>query len=136
MNANAMPIPYTDARLTKREEVRYHRRRAAWTLASKLGDVTDSEYDKAYGLLNRCTRWAIAQQRHDKGETAYNWNKPWYVHEGELLLKRMERLNDELRKYGCVIANCGYFCQNVYDYDFERHVITNDFASHYLHFFD
>lgn len=94
---------------------------------------TVGQVDAARDLLNRCTRWAIAQMRHDESETATNHNKYWYVHEGELLYARMERLNNELRAYGCGIACCGYFCQNVYPFDFERHVITGNGL---LHFFD
>ena len=94
---------------------------------------TVEQVDAAYDLLNRCTRWAIAQMRHDESEDSTNHNKRWYIHEGELLYARMERLEKELRPYGCGIACCGYFCENVYPFDFERHVIT---GSGLLHFYD
>lgn len=94
---------------------------------------TVAQVDAAYDLLNRCTRWAIAQMRHDESETSTNHKQHWYVHEGELLYARMERLNNELRAYGCGIACCGYFCENVYPMDFEHHVIT---GYGLLHFFD
>lgn len=113
---------------------RLWRRQSAWDMAHYISeDVTEEEYDKAYDLLNRCTRWAIAQMRHDESETERNYNASWYVHEGELLDKRYEKLQSELREYGCIINNAGYFCQNVNRYDFERHVIT---GSNLLHFFD
>ena len=134
--AHEIELEHTDKRLNKREEVRYHRRRAAWFLASKLGDVTQESYDKAFDLLKRCTLWAIKQMRHDESETSENHKAYWYVHEGELLYRRMERLDAELRPYGCKIACLGYFCENVYDYDFDNNVITNEKCNHYLHFFD
>ena len=96
-------------------------------------EVTDEQFDKAYDLLNRCTRWAIAQMRHDESETSENWDKRWYVEEGERLDRRREKLEAELMEYGCIINCAGYFCENVNRYDFERHVITD---GNLLHFFD
>ena len=114
--------------------VRYWRRCAAWDMAARKGEpVTVDAYESAYDLLNRCIRWALAQQRHDESETSYNHDKYWYVHEGELLYARMEQLQNEVEEYGCTIACCGYFCQNVYPYDFEHHVITGNGL---LYFFD
>lgn len=94
---------------------------------------TIEQVDAAADLLNRCTRWALAQMRHNEGETSTNFKQYWYVHEGDLLYARMERLEAELRPYGCGIACCGYFHEDVYPMDFERHVITGNGL---LHFFE
>ena len=113
---------------------RLWRRQSAWDMAHYISeDVSEEEYEKAYALLNRCTRWAIAQMRHDESETADNWNALWYVLEGERLNRRYEKLQAELREYGCTINCGGYFCQNVNRYDAERRCIT---GSNLLHFFD
>ena len=118
----------------RRTLVRFWRAASAWDLAHMVADeVTEDDYNRAADLLNRCTRWAIAQMRHDETETAENHDKPARIHAGELLERRMERLNEELRPYGCKIQNLGYFCENVYPYDFENHTVT---GSGLLHFYD
>lgn len=121
---------------SQRSIIRYRRECAAFELASLLdSEPTVDDVMKAKRLLNRCTRWAIAQMRHDENETSTNYNKRWYMAEGERLYNRMERLNDELRAYSCGIACCGYFCQNVYHFDFNHHVIVGP-SGGFLHFFD
>ena len=120
--------------LSHRALTRLWRMQSAWDMAHYISDeVSEEQYEKAYDLLNRCTRWAIAQMRFDESETAENWNSRYRKHQEELLDKRCEKLSEELREYGCVINCGGYFCQNVNRYDFERHVITD---SNLLHFFD
>ena len=110
------------------------REQSAWDMAHYIHDeVSEEDYEKAYNLLNRCTRWAIAQMRHDEAETAENHDAWWYIHEGELLDRRYDKLQAELREYGCTINCGGYFCENVNRYDFERHVIT---GGNLLHFFN
>lgn len=117
-----------------RSLTRFWRRCAAWDMAHILADdVSERDYEKAYDILNRCTRYALAQMRHDESETAQNHNARWYVHEGELLDKRYERLSAELKPYGMEFTNSGYFCVNVSQVDPERHVIT---SNGYLHFFE
>ena len=126
-------LEYTDRRLNKREEVWYHRRRSAWFLAAKLGDVTRESYDRAFDLLNRCKNVALGFYNLDQTENERNWNSPVRARKHERLMKRMEKLNDELLPYGCRIVRA-WCIEDVYDYDFERHVPLND--SGYLHFFD
>lgn len=108
---------------------RLWRRQSAWDMAHYVSeDVSDEQFDKAYDLLNRCTRWAIAQMRLDETETAENCNSAYRKHQAELLDRRYEKLSEELKEYGCIIN-----CQNVNRYDSERHVITD---GNLLHFFD
>jgi hypothetical protein len=101
-------------------------------MAHLLGDVTEEAYEKAYDLLNRCTRWALAQMRFDESETAENCNSRYRKHQGELLDRRYERLSAELEPYGCRIMNLGYFSQDVYQVD-ERNL---PMGYGFLHFFD
>ena len=109
--------------MNNRERVRRNRHLAAKEMASFVcepdehGEFPEDAYSKARSLLNRCTRWAIAQMRHDESETASNWNKPWYVKEGKRLDARYEKLQAELAEYGCSIECLGYTCQNVYRLD-------------------
>ena len=129
--AHEIELEYTDRRLSKREEVRYRRRRSAWLLASKLGDVTQASYDTAYGLLDRCKNVALGFSHLDEIEDETNWA---YVQRKQAqLIDRMDRLNAELRPYGCHMLRA-WSIEDVYDYDFERHVPLNDCG--YLHFFD
>ena len=128
------PIHHKEMGNSARVLTRLWRRQSAWDMAHIVSDeVSDEQYDKAYSLLNRCTRWAIAQMRHDETETAENCNSLWRIREEKRLDSRFEKLSEELKEYGCIIACCGYTCQNVYPYDFERHVITGNGL---LHFFD
>jgi hypothetical protein len=115
-----------------RDMTRFRRMCAAWDLASLLGEVTDESYDKAYDLLNRCIRYSLASSRMDDTETESNWNSPYRKHKEELLGKRRERLNAELKEYGCKFDRA-WCCDDVYEYDFERHVPKGE---GYLHFFD
>lgn len=113
---------------------RLWRRQSAWDMAHYIHeDVTEEQYEKAYDLLNRCTRWAIAQMRFDESETAENRDSPYRKHQEVLLDKRYDKLQAELQEYGCIINCGGYFCENVNRYDPERHVIT---GNNLLHFFD
>lgn len=117
-----------------RNLTRFWRRCAAWDMAARRDEnVTEEAYERAYSLLNRCTRWAIAQMRFDETETAQNYDKPWRIREGEKLEARRVKLNEALKAYGCTIQCAGYFCENVYPYDFENHVVTGNGL---LHFFD
>lgn len=126
-------LEYTDRRLNKREEVRYHRRRSAWLLAAKLGDVTSDSYDRAYKLLNRCKNVALGFYNLDQTETEYNCNSRVRAAKRDQLIDRMGKLNIELQPYGCRMMRA-WSIEDVYDYDFERHVPLNDCG--YLHFFD
>lgn len=119
---------------SRRALTRLWRRQSAWDMAHYISDeVSEEQFEKAYDLLNRCTRWAIAQMRFDESETAENHDSPYRKHQEELLDRRYDKLQAELREYGCTINCGGYFCQNVNRYDFERHVITDN---NLLHFFD
>lgn len=129
--AHEIELEYTDRKLNKREEVRYHRRRAAWFLASKLGDVTTESYDEAFKLLNRCKNVALGFYSCDQQENEYNWRR--IDTKRDRLIARMDKLNDELKPYGCYMLRA-WSIENVYDYDFKRHVPLNDYG--YLHFFD
>lgn len=131
--AHEIELPYTSKRLNKREEVHYRRRRSAWLLAAKLGDVTHESYDESYKLLERCKNVALGFSRLDETETEHNCNSPWRAHKRDLLIARMDKLNEELRPYGCHMLRA-WCIEDVYDYDFENHVPLND--NGYLHFFD
>lgn len=115
-----------------RSITRFQRREAAWDMASLVGEVTEEAYDKAYDLLNRCIRYSLAESRMDETETAENWDSPYRKHKEELLYKRMERLNEELKEYGCRLDRA-WCCTDVYEYDFENHLPK---GYGYLHFFD
>lgn len=121
--------------MSKRDEVRAARMRAAEDMAARKGkgEVTPESVKEAARLLQRCLRFSLAYQRHCEGETINNHNKDWFIHEDELLEKRWERLDKELREYRMFLYCCGYYCVNVYEYDYERHLIT---SNGYLHFFD
>ena len=129
--AHEIELEYTDAKLTKREEVWYHRRRAAWFLAAKLGDVTQESYDKAFALLNSCKNLALGFYSCDQNESEFNWRR--IDAKRNRLMARMEKLNEQLKPYGCHITRA-WCIENVYDWDFERGVPIND--NGYLHFFD
>lgn len=128
--AHEIECPYTDRDLTKRERVWYWRRRSAWFLAEKLGDVTQESYDKAFSLLNSCKNLALGFYNCDQQENEFNWRL--IKAKRERLMRRMERLNEELRPYGCHIDRA-WSIENVYDWDFENNVPT---GTGYLHFFD
>jgi hypothetical protein len=129
--AHEIELEYTDKRLSKRETVRYHRRRSAWLLASKLGDVTKASYDKAFRLLDRCKNVALGFSHLDELENETNW--AFVDAKCVALTARMERLNKELAPYGCKMLRT-WCIEDVYDYDFERNLPTSDYG--YLHFFD
>lgn len=131
--AHEIELEYTGRRLNKREEVRYHRRRAAWLMASKLGDVTSESYEAAYKLLDRCKNVSLGFYNLDKMEAELMRVTPWMERKRNRLIERMDKLNEELRPYGCHIDRA-HSIEDVYDYDFERHVPLNDCG--YLHFFD
>lgn len=126
-------LEYIDHKLNKREEVRYHRRRSAWFLAAKLGDVTSDSYEKAYSLLDRCKNVALGFYNLDQTETERNCNSPARAAKRDRLISRMEKLNSELEPYGCKIVRA-WCIEDVYDFDFEHNVPLNDYG--YLHFFD
>lgn len=87
-------------RLNKREQVRLDRRRSAWNLVHhKFGEVTDDEYERAYKLLDRCIRYALANYHHNETETEFNVNNPRRKHKEQLLWNRFVRLNGELAYY-------------------------------------
>ena len=119
--------------MTKRESIRNARARAAREFAALKGEVTPESVAEAASLLRRCIRFSLAYQRHNESETEFNHNKSWFVHEGELLDKRWDRLNGELAEYGAMLFCAGYFCVNVYTVDPVRHVLT---SNGYLHFFE
>lgn len=128
--AHEIDCPYTERDLNKRERVWFQRRRSAWFLAAKLGDVTQESYDAAFDLLNSCKNVALGLYNCDADENEHNWRR--IDAKRERLCKRMEKLNNELRPYGCYMTRA-WGIEDVYDYDFERHVPT---GSGYLHFFD
>lgn len=128
--AHEIELEYTSRRLNKREEVRYHRRRSAWFLAEKLGDVTRESYDAAYRLLDRCKNVALGLARMDEIESEHNWKA--VNAKRERLVARMDALNAELEPYGCRMLRM-WGTEDVYEYDFERHVPK---GTGYLHFFD
>lgn len=119
--------------MNKREEVRYNRRRAAKRLAAKLGEVTSDSYDAAYSLLNRCKNLALGFYNLDQTENEWNCNSPVRAAKRDQLIRRMEKLNDELKPYGCKIVRA-WCIEDVYDFDFEHNTPLNDYG--YLYFFD
>ena len=97
-----MDYPYIDSheRLNKRELRRRRRRQAAWSLVHhKFDEVTDDEFDRAFKLLDRCIRYAIANDRFYETETEDNCNSHYRKHKEDLLWKRFQRLNGELSRY-------------------------------------
>lgn len=128
--AHEIECPYTERELTKREQVWYWRKRSAWFLAEKLGDVTQESYDKAFSLLNRCKNASLGLYNADHEENELNWRR--VDAKRERLNRRVEALNEELRPYGCRMVRASGI-HDVYDYDFERHVPE---GTHYLHFFN
>lgn len=126
-----MERPYTNQTIKNhREEVRFFRRRAAWDLAHKLGEVTHESWEEAYDLLNSCKNLALAFCHCDEEENEHNWKK--IAQKQEKLTKRMERLNERLKPYGCKIHRI-WCCENVYDWDFSRDLPKNDHG--YCYFF-
>lgn len=119
--------------MTKRESIRNARARAAREFAALKGEATPEAIAEAASLLQRCVRLSLAYQRHNEAETSFNFNKPWFVHEGELLEKRWCKLNRELAEYGAMLYCAGYFCVNVYTVDHVRHTLT---SNGYLHFYE
>ena len=97
-----MKYPYIEdgERLNKRELRWRRRRQAAWNLVHhKFEEVTDDEFDRAFDLLNRCVRYAIANDRFYETETELNCNSPYRKHKEDLLWNRFQRLNGELARY-------------------------------------
>ena len=117
-------------RMKKREIVWYRRHQAAWDLAAKLGEVTQESYEQAFDLLNSCKNLAVGLMRCDERENENNWK--WINRKRDKLIKRMERLNELLKPYGCHIHR-GWCCENVYDWDFDSNTPKNDHG--YLYFF-
>lgn len=97
-------------RLNKRDQVRLDRQRAAWDLVKhRFGEVDDSEYERAYGLLSRCIRYALAQCHLDETETEHNWASKSRIHKQELLDKREERLNKELEHFDATLGYASWW---------------------------
>lgn len=89
---------------SRRSVVRFNRQRAAYDMAARKDErPTVDDVHKAYGLLGRCIRYALADMRMDETETEHNCNSPYRLHRQELLEKRHERLQSELDEYGCVL---------------------------------
>jgi hypothetical protein len=134
MNMNTIERPTISdrefARLRKREVVWYRRRVAAWDLAHKIGEVTEDSYEQAWDLLNSCKNLALGFTRCDELESEFNWRM--IDKKRDKLIRRMERLNERLRPYGCHIDR-QYCCENVYDWDFENNLPLSDKS--YLYFF-
>ena len=121
-------------RLGHRDAIRLQRAQSAWDLAHFIAEnVTEDEYNTAFDLLNRCTRYALAQIRHDESETEYNHDSPYRRKQERLLDARRERLKSELARYGCGFHVAGCCCTNVYRIDAERHTVT---SGPLLHFFN
>ena len=92
-------------RLNKRDERWLWRRQAAWNLVHhKFGEVTEDEYERAFNLLNRCIRYALASWRFDESETEANWNSTARKRKEEQLERRCERLCKELEYYDATIG--------------------------------
>ena len=116
-----------------REYVRWLRCLAAWDFANLISDeVSDEQFDAAYSLLNRCIRYSLAEYNMDATETEHNVNLPSRKRKQEQLMKRRDKLNGELRKYGCRLDRA-WCIDNVYVWDFERGIPN---GSGFLHFFD
>ena len=128
----ARPLASTYAN-NHRDCVRYYRAVSAYEAAYTLtnGHVTERAYEAAYDLLARCTRYALAQTRHDESETEYTYRSEWVIHESELLDARRARLETELAPYGLAFHCLGYFCHNVYQTNADGTVSGYG----YLHFF-
>jgi len=87
---------------SRRSMVRLNRRQAAYDMAARKDDrPTTNDVHKAYRLLGRCVRYALADMRMDETETESNWDSPYRKHRQELLERRHERLQSELDEYGC-----------------------------------
>lgn len=116
-----------------RAYVRFKRHEAAWDFAHRIHDeVTQERFDEAYRLLNRCTRYALAEYNMDATETEHNVNLPSRKRKQEQLMRRRERLDAELRPYGCRLDRA-WCIDNVYEWDFEN---NRPGSNKYLHFFD
>lgn len=96
--------------MNRRERIRENRRRAARELCyHKFGsDYGTDEYDRAYDLLNRCIRYAIANDRFCETETEENVNYPYRIHQQELLWQRFQRLNKELEHFDAILTGNMY----------------------------
>ena len=92
-------------RLDKRSQVWLDRKRAAWNLVHhRFGEVTDDEFDRAFNLLARCIRYALANYRFNTTETEENVNLPSRKRKGEQLWNRFVRLNGELAYYNARLS--------------------------------
>lgn len=117
-------------RISKRELVRLDRCRSAWNVVHhKFGEVTEDEFDRAYDLLNRCIRYAIASYRMLETETEFNVNEPSRKRKEEQLFRRYERLNEELAYYD--VRMDGHVWPHIVDVD-----KTCDSIVAYLYSFD
>jgi len=96
--------------MNKRERIRIRRREAAQSLCRhKFGsDYSAKDYNRAYDLLNRCIRYAIANDRFWETETEDNCNYPSRVHKEELLWQRFQRLNKELEAFDAILTGNMY----------------------------
>ena len=102
---------------SERSVVKFNRLRAAWDVAALKDDSpSDDDVWKAYDLLCRCIRYALADQRMDETESEHNWNSPHRRHQQELLENRRERLQMELDEYGCVLYR-PWCCYDVFQRD-------------------
>ena len=89
---------------SERSITKFNRARAAYDVAARKNEhPSTGDVGKAYNLLERCIRFALADSRMDETETEYNWNSPARVRKQELLEKRREKLQKELDEYGLVL---------------------------------
>ena len=95
----------------------FNRARAAYEVAA-LKDPNPTTYDVgvAYSLLQRCIRFALADQRMDETETEANWDSPSRKRKAAQLEARLNHLNEELRAYGCVLYR-PWCCYDVFRRD-------------------
>lgn len=127
-----MDYPYLPdyIRLNKRDMVWLNRKQAAWNLVHhKFDEVTDEEFDRAFDLMARCIRYALASYRLFESETELNCNDPSRKRKEEQLWKRMERLNKELAYYDARLN--GQVWPQVVDIDRHHNVVVA-----YLYDFD
>lgn len=124
------------AERARRETVHRQRIDSAHRLARKVGD-NRLEYDEAYRLLERCKNLSLAFQKLDEYESRIDGYEGKVAQAARykkryLLDRRADRLNEELRRYGCHMYRA-WAIVNVYDWDFDTNTPLNDRG--YLHFF-
>lgn len=111
MTANQTERPaYPTYHVSQRELTHLWRRQAAWDLANNSGNTSLENVDKAASLLNRIIRYAMADARHWELDNDERFSgKKWFVHQGDLLDARRDKLNHELAEFGAILDNAGLY---------------------------